>query len=134
MASSLVDRPELTFYPLKKRVLDGLMKGTQSTLSTWISPNHRLLLTKLQCYGIAPSVINWIESYLPRRSFQVSVNGSLSQVAEAVSRVPQCSVLGPILFVIYVNDLSDNLTPPENNQNPSKAPCSLAPNGQGIGS
>ncbi len=91
------------------------MKGTQSTLSTWISPqfdsvNHRLLLTKLKCYGIAPSVINWIESCLRRRSFQVSVNGSLSQVAEAVSGAPQGSVLGPILFVIYVNDLSDNLT------------------------
>ncbi len=74
------------------------------------SVNHRLLLTKLKCYGIAPSVINCIESYLRRRSFQVSVNGSLSQVAEAVSGVPQGSVLGPILFVIYVNDLSDNLT------------------------
>ncbi len=74
------------------------------------SVNHRLLLTKLKCYGIAPSVINWIESYLRRRSFQVSVNGSLSQVAEAVSGVPQGSVLGPFLFVIYVNDLSNNLT------------------------
>ncbi len=74
------------------------------------SVNHRLLLTKLKCYGIAPSVINRIESYLRRRSFQVSVNGSLSQVAEAASVVPQGSVLGPILFVIYVNDLTDNLT------------------------
>ncbi len=74
------------------------------------SVNHRLLFIKLKCHGIAPSVINWIESYLRRRSFQVSVNGSLSQVAEAVNGVPQGSVLGPILFAIYVNDLSDNLT------------------------
>ncbi len=56
-----------------------------------------------------PPVINWIKSYLRRRSFQVNVNGSLSQVAEAASGVPQGSVLGPIFFVIYVNDLTDNL-------------------------
>ncbi len=112
-----------------------------------VSVNQRLLLTKLKCYGIAPSVINWIESYLRRRSFQVRVNGSLSQVAEAASGVPQGSVLGPILFAINVNDLTDNLTidhllhaydvkliAPENNRMPSKAPCSLIPNGQRIGS
>ncbi len=59
---------------------------------------------------MAPSVINRIESYLRRRSFQVSVNGSLSQVAEAASGVSQGSVLGPILFVLNVNGLTDNLT------------------------
>ncbi len=57
-----------------------------------------------------PSVTNWIESYLRLRSFEVSVNGSLSQVAEAASGLPKGSALGPILFVIYVNDLTDNLT------------------------
>ncbi len=56
------------------------------------------------------SVINWIESHLRRRSFKVSVNGSLSQVAEAASGAPQGSVLGPIPFVIYVNDFTGNLT------------------------
>ncbi len=107
------------------------------------SVNHSLLLSKLKCYGIVPSVINWIDSYLRRRFFQVSVNGSLSQVAEGATGVPQGSILGPILFLICVNDLTDNLTidhllyaddAPKNNRMPSKAPCSIIPNGQRIGS
>ncbi len=57
-----------------------------------------------------PCVINWIKYYLRWRSFQVSVNGSLSLVADAASGVPQGSVLGPILSIVYVNDLDNNLT------------------------
>ncbi len=63
----------------------------------------------LKCNGIAPSVIYWVESYLRRLSFQVSVNESLSQVTEAASGVPKGSVYGPILFAIYVNDFADTL-------------------------
>ncbi len=72
--------------------------------------NHRLLLHKLRGYGIAPIVISWVECFLSRRTFKVNVNGSLSQMAEAISGVPQGSVIGPILFVIYVNDLPDHLS------------------------
>ncbi len=57
-----------------------------------------------------PSVINWVEYYLRWRSLQFSVNGSLSQLADAASGVPQGSVVGSILFIIYVNDLANNLT------------------------
>ncbi len=69
--------------------------------------NHRLLLHKLRGYCI---VISWVECFLSRRTFQVNVNGTLSQMAEAISGVPQFSVIGPILFVIYVNDLFDHLS------------------------
>ncbi len=51
--------------------------------------------------------MNWIESFLHDRTLNVSINGSISQSKEAVSGVPQGSVLGHILFLIYVNDLLD---------------------------
>ncbi len=74
------------------------------------SVNHRLLLDEFRGYGIAPIVISWVECFLSRRTFQVNVNGTLSHMAEAISGVPQGSVIGPILFAIYVNDLPDRLS------------------------
>ncbi len=73
------------------------------------SVTHRLRLDKLRGYGIAPIVINWVKLFLSRRTFQVKANGTLSQMAEAISGVPHSSVIGPLLFVIYVNDLPDHL-------------------------
>ncbi len=73
------------------------------------SVNHRLLLHKLRGYGIAPIVISWVECFLSRRTL-ANVNGTLSQMAEVKGGVPQGSVIGPILFVIYVIDLPDRLS------------------------
>ncbi len=74
------------------------------------SVNHRLLLDKLKGYGIASIVISWVECFLSRRTFQVNVNGTLSQIAKAINGVPQGSAIGPMFFVIYVNDLTDHLS------------------------
>ena len=67
---------------------------------------HRRLLKKLEAYGIRGKVLEWIKAFLSDRHQQVKVNGSLSKKCRVLSGVPKGSVLGPLLFVIYINFLS----------------------------
>ena len=70
---------------------------------------HRRLLKKLEAYGIKGDLLIWIENFLSGRRQRVTVNGKVSTWAEILSGIPQGSVLGPVLFVIYINDLPDEL-------------------------
>jgi len=70
---------------------------------------HRRLIGKLEAYGIEGNILNWINAFLTNRSQVVQVNGVNSKPASAISGIPQGSVLGPLLFVVYINNLLDNL-------------------------
>ena len=70
---------------------------------------HKRLLNKLQAYGIKGQLLKWIEAFLTGRTHLVKVNGVSSETHAVISGIPQGSVLGPILFIVYINDILDKI-------------------------
>ncbi|XP_065664726.1 uncharacterized protein LOC136086360 [Hydra vulgaris] len=73
---------------------------------------HDLMLHKISGYGISNMLLNWINSFLSKRTQRVVMGSTISESLPVTSGVPQGSVLGPLLFILYINDITDLVSNP----------------------
>ena len=93
--------------------LDSLEKGEMAGVcfldmsAAFDIVDHQLLISKLELYGFDRGMQDWVSSYLSGRSQCVSIDGSLSKFMDVRHGVPQGSILGPLLYTLFTNELPE---------------------------
>ena len=101
--SCLVQLSDYTIIGMDKGILIDLQK-------TFDTLDHDVLLKKMECMGFKMPVIKWFKSYLSNRKFFVLLEGVSSEEVLITCGIPQGSILGPLLFLVYINDLPQALS------------------------
>ena len=86
---------------------EGLLTGmiTIDLQKAFDTIDHEILLSKMPLLGVSNNTLEWFCSYLSNRTFYVSLNSYLSSAGKIICGVPQGSILGPLLFLLYINDI-----------------------------
>ena len=97
---------------LNDKILNGFGKGLMTSMiltdlqKAFDTIDHDVLLQKLYAIGFSKHTVNWFQSYLFNKLFLVNLGNNFSQPTSVSCGLPQSSILGPLLFLIYVNDMS----------------------------